>query len=73
MIAVQTLDKCGLQHLREFGHSTRETVRSRDGGIDAIVDDSSRGTVIVQVKHTKDKVGVEQFRELIGTMCIHGC
>lgn len=57
---------------REFGYDARVTARSKDGGIDIIVEHSHQGDVYVQVKHTKNKVGVRVLRELIGTMVING-
>ncbi|AZC48417.1 hypothetical protein C4K35_0812 [Pseudomonas chlororaphis subsp. piscium] len=58
--------------LREFGYDARITARSKDGGIDVIVDHSTLGDIYAQVKHTKNKVGVRVLRELIGTMAING-
>jgi HJR/Mrr/RecB family endonuclease len=57
---------------REFGYQARVTARSKDGGIDVIVDHTDHGEVYAQVKHTKNKVGVRVLRELIGTMAING-
>jgi Restriction endonuclease len=57
---------------REFGYDARVTARSKDGGIDVIVDHVEFGDVYAQVKHTKNKVGVRVLRELIGTMAING-
>ncbi|MWV18261.1 hypothetical protein F3I16_19650 [Pseudomonas sp. L-22-4S-12] len=57
---------------REFGYQARVTARSKDGGIDVIVDHAEFGDVYAQVKHTKNKVGVRVLRELIGTMAING-
>lgn len=57
---------------REFGYDARVTARSKDGGIDVIVDHKEHGDVYAQVKHTKNKVGVRVLRELIGTMAING-
>jgi len=57
---------------REFGYDARVTARSKDGGIDVIVDHDEHGDVYAQVKHTKNKVGVRVLRELIGTMAING-
>ncbi|MCW0080577.1 restriction endonuclease [Burkholderia pseudomallei] len=57
---------------REFGYDARVTARSKDGGIDVIVDHDDHGEVYAQVKHTKNKVGVRILRELIGTMVING-
>ncbi|WP_084360693.1 restriction endonuclease [Hydrogenophaga palleronii] len=57
---------------REFGYNARVTARSKDGGIDVIVDHDEHGDVYAQVKHTKNKVGVRVLRELIGTMAING-
>ncbi|WP_260292302.1 restriction endonuclease [Sedimenticola hydrogenitrophicus] len=57
---------------REFGYDSRVTARSKDGGIDVIVDHEEFGDVYAQVKHTKNKVGVRVLRELIGTMAING-
>lgn len=57
---------------REFGYEARVTARSKDGGIDVIVDHNDYGDVYAQVKHTKNKVGVRVLRELVGTMAING-
>lgn len=57
---------------REFGYVARVTARSKDGGIDVIVDHNTYGDVYAQVKHTKNKVGVRVLRELVGTMAING-
>lgn len=57
--------------LKEFGFEARATARSKDGGIDVVVDHAGLGAVYVQVKHTKNKVGVRVLRELIGTMCVN--
>lgn len=57
---------------REFGYVARVTARSKDGGIDVIVDHNDYGDVYAQVKHTKNKVGVRVLRELVGTMAING-
>lgn len=57
---------------REFGYQARVTARSKDGGIDVIVDHAEFGDVYAQVKHTKNKVGVRVLRELVGTMAING-
>jgi HJR/Mrr/RecB family endonuclease len=58
--------------LREFGYDARVTARSKDGGIDVIVDHNGYGDVYAQVKHTKNKVGVRVLRELVGTKAING-
>lgn len=58
--------------LKSFGYRTRVTNRAKDGGIDAILDHPSAGTVFVQVKHSKNKVNVRVLRELVGTMVLHG-
>jgi restriction endonuclease Mrr len=57
---------------REFGYEARVTAKSKDGGIDFIVDHAEFGDVYAQVKHTKNKVGVRVLRELVGTMAING-
>lgn len=57
---------------REFGYEARVTARSKDGGIDVIVDHAEHADIYAQVKHTKNKVGVRVLRELIGTMAING-
>jgi len=57
---------------KEFGFEARSTARSKDGGIDVVVDHPDLGAVYAQVKHTKNKIGVRVLRELIGTMCING-
>lgn len=57
---------------REFGYEARTTARSKDGGVDVIVNHTEFGEVYAQVKHTKNKVGVRVLRELVGTMAING-
>jgi Restriction endonuclease len=57
---------------REFGYDARVTARSKDGGIDVIIDHAELGDIYAQVKHTKNKIGVRVLRELVGTMAING-
>ena len=57
---------------REFGYDARVTARSKDGGIDVILDHAKFGDIYAQVNHTKNKVGVRVLRELVGTMAING-
>lgn len=54
--------------LGSFGYQARVTARTRDGGFDAVFEHPTFGTVFVQVKHSKNSVGVATFRELVGTM-----
>jgi len=58
--------------LRSFGYNVRATARSKDGGVDMVLDHRSDASVFVQVKHSKNKVGVGVIRELIGTMVLEG-
>lgn len=58
--------------LRAFGYQVRATARSKDDGVDAVLDHATHGQVFVQVKHSRNKVGVSAFRELVGTMCLGG-
>ncbi|WP_437953679.1 restriction endonuclease [Sorangium sp. So ce296] len=58
--------------LRSFGYQARVTARSKDGGVDIILDSSTRGTIFVQVKQSRNKVDVEVFCELVGTMYVEG-
>lgn len=58
--------------LAAFGYQVRVTARSKDGGLDAIVDHPARGSVFVQVKHSRNRIGVNTFRELVGTMHLGG-
>jgi len=67
-----TLEDVAKGVFREFGYEARVTAKSKDGGIDVIVDHNEHGDVYAQVKHSKNKVGVRVLRELIGTMAIHG-
>lgn len=66
------MEDATLMILKEFGYQARATARSKDGGVDIILDHPVKGTVYVQVKHSKNKIGVEILRELVGTMCIRG-
>jgi HJR/Mrr/RecB family endonuclease len=58
--------------LRSFGFDVRVTARTKDGGVDIILDYSSDDTVFVQVKHSRNKVDVRVLRELVGTMMLGG-
>jgi hypothetical protein len=58
--------------LRNFGFDVRVTARTKDGGVDIILDHPSDGTVFVQVKHSRNKVDVRVFRELVGPMMLGG-
>lgn len=58
--------------LRSMGYGARVTAPSKDGGVDAVFDHDAHGPIFVQVKHKRNKLGVEVFRELIGTMVIGG-
>ncbi|HAV1353703.1 restriction endonuclease [Vibrio parahaemolyticus] len=58
--------------LNDFGFDTWVTARSKDGGVDIIVGDGEEKEIYVQVKHTKNKVGVNTIRELVGTMAMNG-
>lgn len=71
-VAWATLEDVTKGVFREFGYEARVTARSKDGGIDVIVDHADFGDVYAQVKHTKNKVGVRILRELVGTMAING-
>jgi HJR/Mrr/RecB family endonuclease len=66
------MEDATLMILKDFGYQARATARSKDGGVDIILDHPIKGTVYVQVKHSKNKIGVEILRELVGTMCIRG-
>ena len=67
-----TLEDATKGVFREFGYDAKVTARSKDGGIDVIVDHSDHWEVYAQVKHTKNKIGVRVLRELVGTMAING-
>lgn len=71
-VAWATLEDATKGIFREFGYQARVTARSKDGGVDVIVDHAEFGDVYAQVKHTKNKVGVRVLRELVGTMAING-
>lgn len=59
--------------LMQFGHQVLGTGRSKDGGVDIIVDLAGHaGQAYVQVKHQKNKVQVGVLRELVGTMTRDG-
>lgn len=64
------MEDATLAILRNFGYQAQATARSKDGGVDIVMEHSTQGTVYVQVKHSRNKVGVHVLRELIGTMCI---
>lgn len=70
--AWDAMEDATLMILKGFGYQARATARSKDGGVDIILDHPVKGTVYVQVKHSKNKIGVEILRELVGTMCIRG-
>lgn len=67
-----TLEDATKGVFKEFGFEARVTARSKDGGVDVIVEHHSLGSVYAQVKHTRNKVGVRILRELVGTMAING-
>ncbi|WFU58265.1 restriction endonuclease [Bradyrhizobium pachyrhizi] len=68
-----TLEDASTAILREFGYEARGTARSKDGGVDIVVQhpDGGPAAIYAQIKHTRNKVGVRVLRELIGTMGIH--
>ncbi|QPF85590.1 restriction endonuclease [Bradyrhizobium genosp. L] len=68
-----TLEDASAAILREFGYEARGTARSKDGGVDIVVQHPRGGptAIYAQIKHTRNKVGVRVLRELIGTMGIH--
>ena len=68
-----TLEDASAAILREFGYEARGTGRSKDGGVDIVVQHPRGGptAIYAQIKHTRNKVGVRVLRELIGTMGIH--
>jgi restriction system protein len=55
----------------DHGYKARVTAYSGDGGIDVILD-AGGSTVGVQVKRYKEKIGVDQIRELTGALVIGG-
>jgi hypothetical protein len=57
---------------RDHGFSTVVTNYSGDGGIDIILDRPPGGTIGVQVKRYKDRIAVNQIRELTGSLVIGG-
>lgn len=69
--AWDVMEDVTLAILRDFGYQAHATTRSKDGGVDIVMEHLTQGTVYVQIKHSRNKVGVHVLRELIGTMCIH--
>jgi hypothetical protein len=56
------------QLLARLGHRVQLTPRTRDGGIDVLVDDDTAA----QCKHHKTKVSVSAVRDLVGTLSLAG-
>ena len=54
---------------RSLGYETRLTAYSKDGGVDVVLQRDGQD-VAVQVKRYKNKIGVEQIRELVGTLSL---
>jgi restriction endonuclease Mrr len=65
------MEDATLAILNSMGYHVVATTRTKDGGVDVLLEHTSFGRVCVQVKHSKNKIGVRVLRELIGTMCIH--
>ena len=57
---------------RDHGYNSRATAYSGDGGIDVVLENGAGGTIGVQVKRYRGRVGVEQIRELTGALVIEG-
>jgi HJR/Mrr/RecB family endonuclease len=70
-IAWAALEDTTSSILKEFGYDSRVTARSKDGGVDIILGDEKNDEIYVQVKHSRNKVGVRVLRELVGTMAIN--
>lgn len=56
--------------LRDMGYRTRVTGYTNDGGIDIILDGPGNKLIGVQVKRWKNKIGVDQIRELLGALVL---
>lgn len=57
---------------RDVGFHSEVTAYSNDGGIDVILRDSAEATIGVQVKRRKDRIAVDQIRELVGALVVGG-
>jgi restriction system protein len=53
---------------RGLGFHARVTGRTRDGGIDVVLDGDNGETIGVQVKRYKDTVRVDQIRAFVGAL-----
>ena len=58
--------------LKNFGLDVMPTGRRGDGGMDAVVRTETIPLGIVQVKHSKNKIGASVMRELVGTSTLKG-
>ena len=66
------MEDATLAILRSMGYHALATARSKDGGVDILLEHPALGIVYVQIKHSKNKIGVRVLRELVGTLCIKG-
>ncbi len=57
---------------RDHGFKARATAYSGDGGIDVVLDGPNGSTIGVQVKRYKNRIAVDQIRELTGALVIEG-
>lgn len=56
----------------DFGYRAQVTARSRDGGIDVILEGADGVKIGVQVKRYEGKISVEQIRSLAGALYLEG-
>lgn len=57
---------------RSLGYAVRVTAYTGDNGLDVILDGDKGEIIGIQVKRYKDKIGVEQIRELAGALLVNG-
>ncbi len=56
----------------QLGYNARVTAKTKDGGIDVILDGPSNTIIGVQVKRSKNFITVSQIRELVGALMLGG-
>jgi hypothetical protein len=64
------MEDATLAILKSMGYRAVATARSKDGGVDVLMEHPALGMVYTQIKHSKNKIGVRVLRELVGTLCI---
>jgi len=68
----QKLEKVVGDVFNDLGYKVRVTAYSGDDGIDVILDGDNDTLIGVQVKRYKDKISINQIRELTGALVING-